>query len=208
MPPATVTTAPSAPETSRVGLSTELIVDTACALISESHAEQLTMRRLSERLGVALGATYHHVPNREALLVLVADRINRRIRLESRDPRRWRSTLRAMMIDYAQAYAEHPGMAAFSLTNLAATAPDATHEQVVELLDGAGFAPDSARTVLAALFFYGNGATATDLVRRDQPGFPSSHLIRQFEHGLDLVLEGAACQLRADRRARRQADGT
>lgn len=198
-----MTTAPAAPQTGRVGLTTEAIVDTACELIAESHTDQLTMRRLSERLGVALGATYHHVPNRDALLVLVADRINRQVVVAPTNPRGWQATLRTMMIDYAAAYSAYPGMAAFCLTNLRATGPADTRDQVLEMLAAAGFSRDSALDVLAALFFYANGATATDIFRRDQPGFPPALMRRRFEQGLELLLQGAAVQLRADRRARR-----
>lgn len=201
MPP--VTTAPTAPLTGRVSLSIEAIVDTACELIAESHTDQLTMRKLSERLGVALGATYHHVPNRDALLVLVADRINRQVVVGPTNPRAWQATLRTMMIDYAAAYSAYPGMATFCLTNLRATGPVDTRDQVLEMLAAAGFARDSAIDVLAALFFYANGATATDIFRREQPGFSPALMWRRFEQGLELLLQGAAVQLRADKRARR-----
>jgi AcrR family transcriptional regulator len=48
------------------------IVRAAEGIIEESGVEGLTVRRLSARLGVASGATYHCVPTKHALLVLVA----------------------------------------------------------------------------------------------------------------------------------------
>lgn len=195
------------PPEPRVALSTELIVETACDLIAESHADQLTMRRLSERLGVALGATYHYVPDRDTLLTLVAERINAQISLRSTRPADWAQTLRALMIDYATTYGRYPGMASFVNSNLGATSPDPSQVGVAAMLNGAGFGEESALNVLAAFFFYASGATASDLMYRDQPGYTSAHLWRRFEHGLDLLIEGAKAQLRADRRARRAANG-
>jgi AcrR family transcriptional regulator len=190
-------------ETPRPGLSVDLIVDTACQLISESHADDLTMRRLSERLGVALGATYHYVPDRDSLLVLVAQRINAQVSLRSTRPDRWASTMRSLMFDYAEAYARYPGMARFSNAHLAATRPDATQRAVLTLLTGAGFKQQSARTVLAAFFFYTSGLTMSDLTNQDQPGYPAADIERGFREGLELIIEGAKAQLRVDKRARR-----
>src|SRR5580765_8221100 len=97
-------------ESPRRPLSTVQIVDAACELIAESHTDQLTMRRLSNHLGVALGATYHYVPNREALLVLVTHRVNASITLHPNEPKQWRETLRNVILDYTQAYSEYPGL--------------------------------------------------------------------------------------------------
>jgi AcrR family transcriptional regulator len=192
-------------ESPRRPLSTEQIVDAACELISESHTDQLTMRRLSDHLGVALGATYHYVPNRDALLVLVTHRVNESITLHPNEPKQWRETLRNVILDYTQAYAEYPGLAAFSLTAIVATGPTATGDALVELLQKAGFDAPRALSLMSALFFYANGASATDLLRHGQKGYPAALMRRQFEDGLDLILDGAAAQLRATKRARTQA---
>src|ERR1700722_20475670 len=54
------------------GLSDREIVRAARDLIAEVGVQGLSMRRLSAKLGVALGATYHHVPPKRDLLLLVA----------------------------------------------------------------------------------------------------------------------------------------
>src|SRR3981081_4526352 len=50
--------------------------DTILAAALDTHPERgvagLSMRVLSQRLGVSLGATYRHVPNKDELLRLVA----------------------------------------------------------------------------------------------------------------------------------------
>jgi AcrR family transcriptional regulator len=160
------------------------------------------MRRLSERLGVALGATYHYVPDRDSLLALVAERINAQISLRSTRRAQWASTLRALMIDYAELYGRYPGMAAFTNSHLAATRPDATRMALLRLLLDSGFAEESALNVLATFFFYTSGATTSELMHRDQPEYSAAELERRFHQGLDLVIDGAKARLRADRRAR------
>lgn len=189
------------------GLGTDAIVAAAQGLIAESHTDQLTMRRLSDRLGVALGATYHYVKDRDALLKLVAERINGEIKLASTDPRHWATTVRTLMIDYARAYGRHPGMASFVNNNLGSMPPDATQQGLLELLIRAGFDDEHARTVLAAFFFYASGATASELMYRDHQGVSAAQLARRFEQGLDLVIAGAKTLLRDDRRARRASNG-
>lgn len=189
------------------GLGTASIVEAAQRLIAESHTDQLTMRRLSDRLGVALGATYHYVKDRDTLLKLVAERINGEITLASTNPRDWATTVRTLMIDYARAYGRHPGMASFVNNNLGSMPPDATQLGLLELLIKAGFDDEHARTVLAALFFYASGATASELMYRDHELVSAAQLIRRFEQGLDIVIEGAKAVLRDDRRARRTSNG-
>jgi len=187
----------------RPGLNIDVIVDTACELIAEAGADQLTMRKLSERLGVALGATYHHVPNRDGLLLLVAERINNTIAVRSLDPKEWRATMKGLMIDFATAFARYPGMANFHLANVEATGPAGTRDLILKMLRDAGFETDSALTLLAALFFYTSGVTSTELMSHDQPGLPVALVAMRFEQGIEMLLEGAAVQLRADKKARR-----
>jgi hypothetical protein len=111
--------------------------------------------------------------------------------------------MRSLMLDYAEAYARYPGLARFSNAHLAATGPDATQRALLALLTSAGFKDESARTVLAAFFFYTSGLTTTDLTNHDQPGYAAADLERGFRAGLELILEGAKAQLRVDTRARR-----
>jgi AcrR family transcriptional regulator len=197
---ATSTNKTNGPVATRPGLSTNLIVDAACELIAESHADELTMRKLSDRLGVALGATYHYVPNRDTLLTLVADRIMSGVSLRSTRSSGWQDALRALMIDYAGAFAKYPGMAAFTLANLQSTGRSELRDDILRMLAGAGFSRRSGTAVLGAFFFLTNGVTATEFLARDQPGFPSRLMAKQFEEALEVLIKGAAAQLRADKR--------
>src|ERR1700712_3035149 len=82
------------------GLSQAAIVQAACDMIKESGTEGLTMRALSDRLGVALGATYHHVPNREALLLLVSKDLATRVPLPDPNQAEWMPAMRDLIIGF------------------------------------------------------------------------------------------------------------
>jgi len=56
-------------------VSRDRVVDVATRLVEEHGPDALTMRRLSQELGVAVTAIYWHVGNRDALLDAVVDRL-------------------------------------------------------------------------------------------------------------------------------------
>ncbi|MFI9159439.1 TetR/AcrR family transcriptional regulator [Kitasatospora aureofaciens] len=54
-------------------ISREELVDTARRIVTEEGVERLTMRRLASEVGSTPMALYHHVRNKEELLVLLLD---------------------------------------------------------------------------------------------------------------------------------------
>lgn len=60
-----------------VALSREKILDTAFDLLSRYGLADLSMRRLATELGVAPGALYYHVKNKQELLASLASRMVR-----------------------------------------------------------------------------------------------------------------------------------
>src|SRR5215467_11312951 len=52
------------------------VVRAALALLDEVGLDELTMRRLAERLGVKAASLYRHVRNKDELLVLLGDEIS------------------------------------------------------------------------------------------------------------------------------------
>ena len=65
----------------RPALDQARIVRAALALLDEVGLDELTMRRLAERLGVKAASLYRHVHNKEELLVLLGDEISGEIPL-------------------------------------------------------------------------------------------------------------------------------
>jgi AcrR family transcriptional regulator len=78
----------------RTPLSRELIVDAALRLVAREGAAGFSMRRLADELGVAAGAVYWHVANKEQLLQLVFDRLIGELSMPEPDPARWREQLK------------------------------------------------------------------------------------------------------------------
>src|SRR3984957_20774550 len=70
---------PPAAAARSTGLDQQSIVSAALDIIAERGVQGLSMRVLSQRLGVSLGATYRHVPNKDELLRLVAANLYARI---------------------------------------------------------------------------------------------------------------------------------
>ena len=94
--------------TRRPGLSEDIIVEAAKGLLAEHGVDGLTMRALSERLGVALGATYRHVPNKHALLQLVARSLYDDISHVEDEPDPL-ARVKAVMLEVRRMFARLPG---------------------------------------------------------------------------------------------------
>jgi len=62
-------------------LNQAVVVQAAIALLDEIGLDELTMRRLAERLGVKAASLYRHVRNKEELLALLGDEITSEIPL-------------------------------------------------------------------------------------------------------------------------------
>jgi len=183
------------------GLSEARIVQVAAEMIGESGTESLTMRALSDRLGVALGATYHHVPNREALLWLVTRDIASRVSLPDPDRDEWLAATRDLIIGYFTIFTQYRGVVGYLFNGQQDDQADRVADVVARLFANAGFGKRSADSVRAALFFYLRGA----FLDADTSVVPADLAPRAFKDGLEILLKGAKTQLEEDiaRRAAR-----
>jgi len=177
------------------GLTEEAIVKAARLIVAESGTSGLTMRRLSDDLGVALGATYHHVPNRQALLRLVAKDIGRDLVLPSPDEGTWTDRVSVAVVEYANLVGAHPGMAAEIATDSVEMTPIALNRFLAETLQSEGFSDIDIEAVMIALFFYVGGLmlAAPSGVSALSARNPVS--LAHFETGLRILLLGFAAEL-------------
>ena len=192
--------------TTTTGLSEALIVKVACDMIGELGTDGLTMRALSDRLGVALGATYHHVPNRDALLLLVTQEISSRVPLPDPNHAPWMPATHNLITRYYDLFSQYRGIVNYLFNRQPDDRSDAIAENVRLLLSNAGFSKRSVDSVRAALFFYLRGA----VLDSDVSQVPPEIAPRAFKAGLDLLLKGAQTQLEEDlaRRAARSRPPT
>jgi TetR/AcrR family transcriptional regulator, tetracycline repressor protein len=97
-------------------------VRTALDLLDEVGLDELTMRRLAERLGVKAASLYRHVRDKDELLVLLADEIARQIPLVTPSGT-WQEQLVAMAHNARRGLRRHRDGARL----LAGTAPAGPH---------------------------------------------------------------------------------
>jgi AcrR family transcriptional regulator len=145
----------------RPHLNTDDIVDTALALISEGGVANLSMRQLSKRLGASLGATYRHLPTKEALLELCGKALFDRSWSplgEDEDPLEW---LQRQIMNLYTVVSEHRGMAAYVLRYNRSASRDIV-DPVHQVLLDSGFGEDEATIARIVLMLYTTGALLSD----------------------------------------------
>src|SRR5215813_8767886 len=84
-----------APDRKRRTLDQAQVVLAALVLLDEVGLDELTMRRLADRLGVKAASLYRHVRNKDELLVLLGDEISGEIPLVPQAGS-WQEQLRTM----------------------------------------------------------------------------------------------------------------
>ncbi len=93
----------------RLPLTRDRIVKSALGLARHEGLSGVSMRKLAQELGVEAMSLYHHVPNKRALLVLMADRSL--ASLEPADPALpWTERLVKLLDDIFRAGVENPAM--------------------------------------------------------------------------------------------------
>ncbi len=100
----------SAPRAGRAALSVQRIVTAAVRLADQEGLEGLSMRRIADELGTGAMSLYRHVPNKDALVMLMQDHVlsNDPPRQLARKTLTWREKLRLMAKLTWQTSMEHP----------------------------------------------------------------------------------------------------
>lgn len=88
----------------RAPLTRDIIAETALAIAADNGFSALTMRALSERLGVTVRALYHHVEDRQDVVNLVAERMIALHDERDLDPAAWRESVRTLYDDARTTY--------------------------------------------------------------------------------------------------------
>ncbi|MBF6173295.1 TetR/AcrR family transcriptional regulator [Nocardia blacklockiae] len=147
-------------------LSRDQIVAEAIALLDTEGFEALSMRKLGARLGAGATSLYTHVSNKEEILELVVDEVFGEVPAPGvGEPARWRETLLTFGRDVRAVMLRHPWVGVvLSSAGLAFLGPHLMHltEQVLAVLEAAGFDDDTADRVTNTIFTYILGATSTE----------------------------------------------
>lgn len=199
------------------------IASTALSLIDEVGLEGLTMRRLADTIGVRPMTLYRYLPNKEAILAVVADLLWQE--LPPLDPAisGWEAQVRAMWLQIFDLMLRHPH--AVPLIARAGTYSNTAAEGtagMLGVLKQAGFTPQ-----LATEFLHTAGALVVGFAfaqlwqamaaRGDGPTEPAGELgpvppdvlefaramgpfaPQEFESALNLVLAAVAARLQDSR---------
>jgi AcrR family transcriptional regulator len=90
----------------RSPLSRERILDAALALADAEGVEGLTMRRLAADLGVEAMTIYYHVPNKDAILDALVERVIGEFEMPKRGTE-WRPALRGIAVSAYEVLGRH-----------------------------------------------------------------------------------------------------
>jgi TetR/AcrR family tetracycline transcriptional repressor len=135
----------------RQPLTVDLITDAALSIVKEQGLGSLSMRKLGGRLGVEAMTLYHHVPNKDALLDRLVERVIVRANfLEDDQTMSWRDRLGRFAHRYRTILLEQP-----NLVPLIATRPVRSPEALRQLAAG-GAALMQAGFTLEQCFHVGN----------------------------------------------------
>ena len=212
---------PQEPRPKKPRLSAERVVDGALALADEIGIEDFTIRKLAEALDTKPMTIYHHIPNKEAIIDGLVDRVFAEIERPPPDLD-WQEALRVRCVSVRAAMQRHPWAAPLmeSRTN---PGPETLghHDAVLGCLFGAGLSMELTAHAYALLdsYVYGvalqeaslpatGGVEMQELVEAMSArleGYPNlsrltfGHVVQpgydfttEFEFGLDLILDGLA----------------
>ncbi|MGB7362242.1 MAG: TetR/AcrR family transcriptional regulator C-terminal domain-containing protein [Rhodococcus sp. (in: high G+C Gram-positive bacteria)] len=188
------------------------VIDGALSILDDYGLADLSMRRLAGSLGVAPGALYWHVANKQALLGAVSDRILSRLNTGHGASSEWDDELRALARRLRDALLAHRDGAEIVASSLSArTVTHPVRTTVAHTLQAAGLSVGDSLTGADALLYYVLGATTDEQSRlqMDSAGalppsdsadgadnFADSDASRRFEFGLDLFVNGVDHRVR------------
>jgi len=169
----------------------------ATALLTIAEREGLAainMRRVASDLGVSPRLIYHHVRDKEEMLVTLFDEILAR-HMPSFDGLNWEETLRAVTATARRAYSRYPGVAAAILARAvnARVQPHAAiiRDAVMTALKEAGLGPDQVDAVYVqfSVITLGNLVLLENLDRSDKElAITRAHIEESIETGLALLI--------------------
>jgi AcrR family transcriptional regulator len=151
----------------RTPLSREAIVQAAIEVLDEEGADNLSMRRVAEKLGAGAASLYWHVPSKAALIDLILDRVGEELVLPEPDPSRWQEQIKELARNMRAVLTRHRDLARLSLGRVP-VGPNLvrTLEWQLAVMRGAGV-PDRVAGLTADLMAMFVGAFAYE----DSTGF-------------------------------------
>ncbi|WP_329578859.1 TetR/AcrR family transcriptional regulator [Streptomyces sp. NBC_01361] len=201
-------------------LTADRIIDAGMTVFAETGYHGFSIRQVAERLHVHAGSLYYHVPNKAALLQLMADRVARQAYdagtaalAQLPGQASWQTRVTAQAVAVRQSIQEQPGGAIMLAGSPKTLSPGALSlmERLLDTLAEAGVPGEdrgtAADTVLSHVTGYVlqeqseppampvTGEDIADLTQRFPRTFAAAaahHPDEKFTRSLDLVCAGIA----------------
>jgi AcrR family transcriptional regulator len=161
----------------RAGLSRDLVLDAAVALVDADGLDALSMRKLGAALDVEAMTLYHYVPNKAALLDGLVEWVLGHTAAPALDALPWDEMLRRFAQALRATLLGHPGVLPLFFTRPAVT-PQTLRavERGLRVLTEAGFALGRALDMINALniFVVGHAMAEVGTAGLDRRGDPGS----------------------------------
>ncbi len=169
------------------------VLEAAVALLEEVGLDDLTTRKLADRLGVRVGALYWHYPSKQALLDAIAEQILTSLDIPADGD--WETRLRAFAHELRRGMlARRDGARLVSTMNEISPAMIGGFTSMVHMLCAAGATPDGAAAGVDVVTSYVNGYTLEEQARK-VGRVPAELLDRGFAAELDIVISGIQVRL-------------
>jgi AcrR family transcriptional regulator len=155
--------APKRQRGERAGLTRAQVLDAALDLVDESGLAALTMRALGARLGVEAMTLYHYVPNKDALIDGMVERVFTAAAPPVSPGSDWRSHLRRYAHDLRAVLLRHPGVLPAIVRPAVTPATLDSVEAGLATLRSGGFALGMAVDALNSLTLFVLGHAAAEV---------------------------------------------
>ena len=179
-------------------ISEAAVIDAALRVTERVGLDQLTMRLLSEELGMSMMAAYNYVPNKDALVELVAQEVLARIEVPTRSVGSWDVRLLQLSRDIRDHLGQYPGLYDALETVQPTDASEHLVSGVMQILTDAGFVGDDARDMFVTNYTFMLGQLRIDNFQ--SPLEPPDVMNEVFERGFEMLIQGMRWRLREIRR--------
>ncbi|MFB7336010.1 TetR/AcrR family transcriptional regulator [Streptomyces adustus] len=147
-----------------VPLTKDGIYAMALQLIEADGVEALSMRKLATALDANPMSLYHHVPNKDAVLRGLAERVGSQFHAGAREDLPWQDRLRQLALDFRKASNSHPKLMAYSFARADYVQPeDPFWQGLINILSAAELPASEIPRVAASLCAVFTGLLVSEL---------------------------------------------
>lgn len=196
----------------REPLTPKRIYQTALVLMQETGVEDLSMRKLAGALGVDAMSIYHHVENKQALLLGVFQAVLEEVPLPEPAPADWKQALRELGKGFYLVAQRYPNLFPYMISSPYGTPREREiYQYIRSALQRGGIREEDRLRATSALYTYGIGmanVASAGLSLKPLYGepLPEQGAPEQepsdddVEFSIDLILAGLESHIRGNKR--------